>query len=359
MKYKEVDVEMVQQKEKGKLPKIDKRVLCIPIICAAVILSVGVLWKYMPSDTDVYLNNEAGGRLVKEAAYDNDDSSLKYYIEYSYDEAGNLVKVISYDEDGNVLASNYAHEPEDYKYFGWREFSYDEAGNQVKYIEYDKYGVVVISEEYSYDEAGNLVWSIGYDKDGDVVRQREYSYDETGNLTKCVLSCENDGSGSWSEFSYDEAGNMIEIGEQYGNKYSFKNYQWEKRYDSSGNLVKETKLFDDGWGEETYNYDNSGNLVKKTCLEDDGYVNEETYSYDNSGNLVKETYQNYRDNEYINGNLYGITYSYDEAGNLVMKQEYDADGGILDSETHTYSYDGAGNLIKDACSAYFIIYTYE
>ncbi len=86
--------------------------------------------------------------------------------EYLYDDAYNLVKVVSCYDDGEE--------------FSRIDISYDSEGNRINdsmYINGEKWGFT----EYTYDAKGNLLEDIEYLVDYELDR-REYTYDSDGNM---------------------------------------------------------------------------------------------------------------------------------------------------------------------------------
>lgn len=115
----------------------------------------------------------------------------------SYDEYGNPMLMISYDPDGNTLAST------EYKY------SYDDQGNIMR-CEYFYDGVLQSLEEYLMTEDGSTrVFSCSMFNEGEI----DYNeYDENGNIIYAVhynadkvVTHE-----SWSEYAMDDNGEHYE-----------------------------------------------------------------------------------------------------------------------------------------------------
>ncbi len=94
---------------------------------------------------------------------------LKTYQEegWVYDEAGRLIREVTYNKDGSVLATE--------------EADYDEAGNQVGYRHYQSDGKLTQSESYVYDDQGQMTEAFSYNPDtGEVQMRAEYTYDADG-----------------------------------------------------------------------------------------------------------------------------------------------------------------------------------
>ena len=105
---------------------------------------------------------------TREICYETRDDEVKYWIEYRdvYDAAGNLIKRVDYDYEGNI---------EDVF-----EYTYDESGNLLQYmhnaVEYNASGVI----EYEYDSAGNMTKEITVPDN----QWKEYEYDSENRIIK-------------------------------------------------------------------------------------------------------------------------------------------------------------------------------
>lgn len=110
--------------------------------------------------------------MICETTY-NDDGSVAFRTEYSYDAQGNRIQEMECDENG--VSTNW---------YRIDQF-YDAQGNMVKWIDY--YGDVINSYgENSYDEQGNLTKEVEYGKEGwmfggesefKVIQSNEYFYE--------------------------------------------------------------------------------------------------------------------------------------------------------------------------------------
>ena len=160
---------------------------------------------------------------------------------YEYDDKGNLIKTIPYDEYGN---------PEYY----WYEYKYDENGNELEEHICDKYGSKDVNRSSEYDENGNCIKSIKYGRYGDVESWYEYEYDEKGQVTVEILHDADDSRIYTMKYEYDDDGNVRK------NTY----------YNPAGELE---------FG-ESISYDEYGNIVEDTSYNKDGKLITYKYSYD-------------------------------------------------------------------------------
>lgn len=150
-------------------------------------------------------------RFIKSYVYDKNgyltsvtnetNLAMPYKTVYENDEYGNAIRVIVYDESGNVT--------DETRY----EYDYDENGNIISKFCYDQYDVIWHKEcEYIYDEYGNVTLYVQYDEDGYEYYREEVvnEYDADGNITRSTGFVE-DGYDSYDfELDYDEYGNVIQ-----------------------------------------------------------------------------------------------------------------------------------------------------
>lgn len=157
------------------------------------------------------------------------------YEEYEYDSEGRLLRHIKhffssgrweyeYDDDVNPTREIcYETRDDEVKY--WIEYRdvYDAAGNLIKRVDYDYEGNIEDVFEYTYDESGNLLQymhnAVEYNASGVI----EYEYDSAGNMTKEITVPDN----QWKEYEYDSENRIIklteylhgEIKHEYGYEY--------------------------------------------------------------------------------------------------------------------------------------------
>lgn len=225
---------------------------------------------------------------------------------YSYDEAGNLIKISNsasgdrertYNENGQVVDKQETSGMNG-------QYFYDENNRMIKQVVND------IAINYSYNQNGQIVSSELENKG-----TTYYEYDEAGNVTTITYP-----DGSKEVFGYDILGNVISYTNRIGTLTSYE-------VDPNGNVVSESVSLKDGSKAVTsYTYDASGKILSKK----DANGNTTSYAYDSEGNLIKETL--------ANGS--SITYAYDLNGKMTCVTYPD---GVT---TQTAVYDTAGNLNK-------------
>ncbi|OMF86246.1 hypothetical protein BK146_27790 [Paenibacillus sp. FSL R7-0333] len=290
--------------------------------------------------------------------------ALGNFIQYEYDNAGRLSKVIDgeqvevtygYDSIGNKLFMKDGRgKLTQYRYgsFGVQQAITD-ASNQTISYQYDLgLNKVQMTDQmmhdttYTYDNFNQLI-ETKVVQTGDKVL---YGYDESGNR---VLMTDESGT---SSYTYDSENLLLELSKDGKKQIGYS-------YDDIGNLAKIT----DALGYVTaYHYDKSSRMDQVTY---DGHTT--VYTYDSNGNRtavkyedgVSEVYSYDRNNRILNlinkrkdgSEVSRYLYTYDAAGRQETKSDsygtttykYDQAGRIKQIEapgkTTVYAYDGAGN----------------
>ena len=357
----------------------------------------------------VYYNEEGGIRYLAEFQYDgNGKQTKRKYIDYDsdgnitncshearvYDEDGNEVENISYDEHGNIKEkTKYEYdsngkniEETDYdkddKIVRQVEIKYDAAGREAKWECYDEHGRCSIQriytrdehgrliqydeyhdgyttkEEYERDENGNTIKSISYDSDGNITKIYEYEYDETGREIKCVRYDDDETVAYWREYEYDEGGNKIRS-RSYNTteNHEYTTYEW--KYDENGREIYSSYETNDIVEEKQENeYDEDGNIIREiqTSYDSDtGQKQSQTideYTYDDNGNRIgyanyhdgeKETYSFLWERVYDENGRETAFYLYDneKAASYKSESEYDENGRMINYT----GYDKNGNIL--------------
>lgn len=156
---------------------------------------------------------------------------------------------------------------------------------------------------------------------------------------------------NWIEYLYDRQGHCIGAAE-YAGDGSYRG-GWDSVYDSSGNLLSRTSLYEedtmDYWYRYEYQYDMEGSLLKEVMPNEDGSRgNWVEYEYNAQGHLIQDTAYYGRD-----GTIAYITeYLNDRDGNplvVVEKSLSRADSWIKPRQSwYEYEYDAQGNPTKIA-----------
>ncbi len=248
--------------------------------------------------------------------------NYEYFIDYSYDEHGNLIcedKVVP--ERPDAVAPNT-----------W-EYEYDESGIKIRgtltnYSDSDK-RQVTSSTSYEYDPNGITIgWTSVKYTDG-VAEHSASNYENIFSDSGCVTYQKTIQSDMIWEYTYDTNGHLL--CEKFSDGYNTRDRRYT--YDQDGNLVSSILTQQDGITFE-YQYDQEGNACEGTRTDPDGKVTDQinytnTYKYDHYGNLVEWV------KRFDAGRVETTKYSYDEYGNLTQ-ETYDWDGATVHKITYIY-----------------------
>ncbi len=342
----------------------------------------------------------------------NDDGTINYYSEYTFDDKGNIIEQNDYDGEGNYISGALTEFNENskitlYQIFDenkqiieWTEYGWDEEGRMILNVEYDGNGAVTSRYTCEYDKNGNMLNSatygendqlegreeatynedgttntyLSYDGEENVIYRDAYTYNEQGKLIKEEISYESDGEAynSVSEYEYDSKGNQTLLLSYDDGVLAEK---VESAYDDRGNMLVSKSY--EGSAKKPYEviereYDSENRQTKSTIYGEDGKVNSiSEYVFDEKGNQLQysvkdgENVETYRmentfnengdpltNDEYGDGGLLWRTvYEYDDKGSCVSIKEYNEEK--LEVSRSEYTYDSHGNQIA------YIVYDAE
>lgn len=238
---------------------------------------------------------------------------------YEYDEKGNIVRKLSYDE-GEVSRS--------------REEFFDDKGNNIKTVMINDSGEeTVVTREF--DKNGNEIKTVEEEDGVPVVR--EYKYNKNGKITLYKYT-KNDILREKRTFEYDEEGRPISF-TSYTRTGEI-DYVYEYEYNENGDKTAERTVAPDGSiaSETLYIYDSEYKQVEMIYTQDGAESMREKYFYDEKGNLIEEELYFYGEPDG------GIKYEYDSE-NRVIKVEYFSADGEYESIDENF-YDENGNLVR-------------
>ena len=213
------------------------------------------------------MNNvyDANGRLIRQEYVFTANGNVTKEYDYTYSSDGRLLKIVfKQPRETDVVT----------------EYTYDEAGNLIKTVETSAEEVVTVE----YDGRGNIKKEETVTSDGGKITQT-YTYDERGNKIRFEYA---GGDALWfNEYTYDDNGKLIKKvctptdGHIVISEYTY-------IYDEAGRLIKRTRT-EEAEGEKTervyeYIYDENGVIQKYLITDTDGY--QLTCEYSISGNTV-------------------------------------------------------------------------
>lgn len=171
----------------------------------------------------LYAEYDAEGNINVYEGYECDTYVYNYpywTFENIYDEYGNIIRQIQYDEEDKEI--------------GYTEYVYDESGNLIKKTRYDDGDNEIELDEYTYDEQKNLVSE--FSSDEWQLQKDEYEYDNAGNCTKLLVT----------QYEYNDTGNLTTSGAS--------SLVWERKYDEKNRVIRFQNYWDSPscWYEYTY-----------------------------------------------------------------------------------------------------------
>ena len=223
------------------------------------------------------------GQVVSWFIYEYDSSGNEIYVtEYSEYEGEIYSKscVKEYDANGNVLLETYFEDGEKGNYY---EHEYDENGNEISFDCYDKNGW---STGYvmEYNDHNLCIKKQNHVADGEEKKASfftEYFYDDNGNLIKEVDYDSDGKETSVKIYSLNEEGKPY-YAEVKSSKDNDNISRYYYTYDHMGNVVNETRCFEDKSISNIYEYDSQGRMIKyiqsASTSDGSGYTISE-YSY--------------------------------------------------------------------------------
>ncbi|MCL2832216.1 MAG: DUF6531 domain-containing protein [Treponema sp.] len=298
---------------------------------------------------------DTGGRLIEQV-----DDSAKEITRYTYDRAGQRIRMTSGDRDvtysygkngellkvtdqGQRLQVDYEYDErgrETRRTFGngvKQETFYDIAGRVVLIRELDAQGLLLRAEGYVYDNKGRRSHSV--DEKGLVTR---YEYDRQSRLAAVLYPWTSDKADS-DRIEAEEAGLYFTPDRGNGERYSLAVDEYNavknilnRAWPFLGNSIGQNQMM---W-RETYSYDSRGNRITKTTPW--GTV---TYGYDAENRLLNKgdiLYVNDKDGNLINekGLRFEASYVYNDQNRMV----YSEVTSHVDetSASNVYEYDAFG-----------------
>lgn len=241
------------------------------------------------------------GRIIQQTDYRG------IVIDYTYDSSGNIAKIetiygsisYSYDTDGHLTsvcdqdnhASFYTYDKvgniikTEYPNGIVTTYEYNDSNCLIKQISENQDGTILASYEYSRGATGEILSC------QELTRKVYYTYDDLGRLTSEII--EINGHTSVTEYIYDLNSNRIAMNKN-GNliTYSYNELNQLVRagtviysYDDAGNLVAKS---DNGILKASFEYNSRNQMIKSKVFSENDMV-EETYSYNYLGDRISKT----------------------------------------------------------------------
>ena len=205
------------------------------------------------SDGDEHTCNityNALGLMTLRECTDTDGETLSY--EVTYDANGNIVSEKLTDTDGTVSKFDYTYNEKNQlvrvdadaiDYYDSYTCTYDEDGNIIRIVyEYEKGNYI---EENIYNASGDILKITATNENGEVDSITDYEYDEKGRHVKTVYTRDGDFSG-FRSITYNDKDQKIAEHASYAFGYE---YTYGYEYDEHGNAVGVTYVDGDGYSD--------------------------------------------------------------------------------------------------------------
>ncbi|MCI0487056.1 MAG: TonB family protein [Blastocatellia bacterium] len=235
------------------------------------------------------------------------EGSRNRYMDYSYDEAGNLIESISYFDGGKPR----------------REvFNYNEEGNLVESLSYESKDSLVEKQTHTYNAEGDETEHLRYDEKGELTSKTVYRHDSERRLVEKLFYKDEEPNGK-EAFAYDENGRTIE----------------RITYDGKGDMT----------GKTVTGYDDEANRIERSKYGPKGEFEGKTVTtYDPKGNVIAIDY--YRAD---GGQAWKLEFVYDDKENVIEEKFANRDN--LNMWAYEYEYDSMGNWTKKTTSRFFSV----
>ena len=282
-------------------------------------------------ETYKYSYNKNSNIISKEVNYSYPNLTVSENRKYSYDSRGQLVQSILIDDAGSESTIDY---------------SYDAAGNMTKLVDEKN----ASTSTYTYNQLNQLVASVTVDnKSQETISDMTYEYDDNGNQ----LSYMDSVTGESASYEYNVQNNLIRVS---GERADGTSYMQENRYNGSGERIYKKDTVVNEITTEDVTCEVS---VDSDVTEDETEVTtgEDEVTLTKSEDVTKYYYHNG-----------SVLYTTDEMGILKTFNYYDASGNLIGStryknEVSYYTYNtdvqGSTTNIIDSTLKSCIGYIYD
>ncbi len=239
------------------------------------------------------------GRILSDSKF-LETGELEEENTYKYNDAGKLISHILYYATEDVTEKRILERNEkgdllcEVKMYGddegeKTEYKYDEKGNIIAIVQYDEEGTFISKEEIKYNESGNVTDRVQFDADGKTTGRNAYNYngdkeieeieyDAKENLISKTLAKFNEAGKETTSTQTNAQGKLIS---------SVLNV-----FDDHGNVIE--KIFKDFYSKNIrYAYDDQNRMIGQEIFDSNGLLlRRNTFAYDDEGNVTEEqTYE--------------------------------------------------------------------
>ena len=308
-KYEEAYNILVSLGDYKDAPTLVKRFRYIPV-------EIKCTEEYEDGKNDLYTLRLNENNLPLQLLLTESDSGQSV-VNFTFDNEGRLVKVVTTYSDGHQYTDEYTHDTNGK--VTQKILTYDDGSKGI--------------EKYYYDANGNLVQEISTSVRGEQT-VTDYTYDANGVLIKEVYTY-SDGDKFSRDYTYDANGNLIK--KAYASYYGYGTKEvFDYTYDVNGKLIKEVYTIGSKKTIIDYTYDINGNIIKKVETYSSVYTDSFGDSYDKDYRQIKSVTTYAYSNGESNRNIY--EYFYDTNGNLVKSIHTSSFGSITEKYRFRFVY---------------------
>ncbi|MFO7722864.1 MAG: hypothetical protein R6V49_06535 [Bacteroidales bacterium] len=241
--------------------------------------------------------------------------------------------------------------------YPYLEREYDDRGNLIREISFDNAGEIQEYFEYRYDNLNRRIELKNFYNEDEMAEQVQYTYGEGDNPISAI-KIYADGSEEAISFIYDDEGRLRSRVVVNDEGEEDESEEW--RYEGSHEVSYEKREYGEPVFREMQEYDEQGKVTRVILWEGpDGKVMINKLSYDESGrrNRIEKTDEHGKVLAVIHINSFdgeepaeiaettsgGTTttrYSYDQEGRPVLQQEFSQDGTMTNEIIRTYIEEG-------------------
>lgn len=332
-----------------------------------------------PKGSEIYRSYDADDRLTEERVIDR-KSGIDRRVQYTYDEAGNVLKRAILGIDGECLEAGFCYDLKDRLTRrinpggAVMRYLYDQNNQMIKEISpysYEPENDDSAGTTYAYDSRGNRIRVTN--ALGEAVQELSYNLQDQPIMQKDMF-------GNRTEVSYELDGQIKDVRRSGDGNAQRTVQQYE--YNARGQIIG---IVDGNRNPVSYDVDNWGRITGISFADDvkEGYeytpAGQVSRTVDGNGNTVQYRYNSLgKVSERIDQSGYTETFRYDEEGNLslhidrdgrrlqrncnvfgkpVYEKATDAEGN--NPNIRTWHYDSLGRVTRAVCDGHSYEYVYD
>jgi YD repeat-containing protein len=273
-------------------------------------------------------------------AFGSSGAESYLYSESTLDERGNLLKTVTYSDDGSVFETVENSYDDKNRLVGETIIQHGDNQTQKKVLEYRENPQMVI-ERTIYSDGGESRIESTFSADGRVEKIEQFidgtepdstelfNYDADNRLISYITKDSGGNVMREDALSYTDAERTIVHTDEDGSVTEEVHHT-----DSRGLITRTDHCQDDSiFAYEDHEYDANGRLIKTLCFELGKLISERHFAFDENGNRILEEVQDHRYRR-----IQKTSRSFDDAGR-VTQEEHFSTYGASESYTLTFQYE--------------------